>query len=300
MIVKLNAPLKDYIWGGTKLKKDWHKQTELPTVAESWELSFVEGSSSVIANGENEGKTLSAVATSKDFGQNCLKFNFFPTLVKLIDAAQPLSIQVHPNDAYALEKENQLGKTEMWYILDAEKDAFLYLGLNRTLTKAEFLQKVENNTVCDFLNKVPVKKGDVFFVKSGLLHSIGAGITLLEVQQNSTLTYRVYDYDRTDKFGNKRPLHLQKALDVVNLQKYDVPSPERDSFLGGCRYFSVYRFHGEKQCVNNASFTSVTVTDGQISLSGLSLEKGETAFVSAGERIEIAGNGDYVFVCVES
>lgn len=299
MIVKLKAPLKNYIWGGTKLKTEWSKQTDLPSIAESWELSFVEDAPSVIASGENEGKALPAVATEKDFGENCRKFDFFPTLVKLIDTAQPLSIQVHPNDEYALEKENQLGKTEAWYILDAEKGAYLYLGLNKTLGKTEFMQKVENNTLCDCLNKVPVKKGDVFFVPSGTLHSIGAGITLLEVQQNSTLTYRVYDYDRVDNLGNKRQLHLQKASEVVNLQKYEVPSPERQSFLCGCRYFSAYRYYGEKRFKNSKSFTAVTVTDGQITLSGLPLLKGETAFVSAGETMEIHGNGEYVCVCVD-
>lgn len=298
MIVKLVAPLKDYIWGGTKLKT-WGKACDLPRVAESWELSFCQDSPSVIANGEHAGKTLFSVATEADWGKNCEKFSRFPTLVKFIDAQRILSVQVHPSDEFALKKENQLGKTEMWYILEAEEDAALLLGLNCDMTQEQFLQAVNDKTITERMNRVVVHPGETYFVPSGTLHAIGAGVTLIEIQQNSTLTYRVYDFDRVDDKGNRRELHLEKALQVVNLNKYQVPDPHRDCFLGGCKYFSAYRHSGAMQLYNPDSFTSVSVVNGEISLNGVVAQRGETYFVSAGEKVEIAGNGDYVTVCVE-
>lgn len=299
MIVKLQPSLKDYLWGGTKLKRLWGKQSELPRLAESWELSFCHDSPSVIADGEHKGKPLFSVATLSDWGKNCNKFNVFPTLVKLIDADENLSVQVHPSDEFALKKEGQLGKTEMWHVLDAEKDAVLYLGLNQNLSEQEFLRAVRHKEITRYLNEIPVRAGETYFVPSGTLHAIGGGITLLEIQQNSTLTYRVYDFDRTDSTGKKRELHLEKALEVVDLQRYVVPNPSRESFLGGCEYFSAYKHVGKLQLKNDDSFTSLTVTDGQVFLNDLLLNKGETAFVSAGETAEVFGNGCYVTVCVE-
>lgn len=298
MIVKLQAPLKDYIWGGTKLKT-WGKDCDLPRVAESWELSFCLDSPSVIASGEHAGKTLISVATAADLGRNCEQFSRFPTLVKFIDAQNVLSVQVHPSDDYALEKENQLGKTEMWYVLEAEEGASLLLGLNRAMTKEQFLQAVQDKTVTQCMNKVEVHAGETYFVPSGTLHAIGAGVTLIEIQQNSTLTYRVYDFDRTDDKGNKRELHLEKALNVINFNKYQVPDAHRDCFLGGCKYFSAYRHSGAMHLCNPDSFTSVSVVNGEISLNGVVAQRGDTYFVSAGEQVNITGDGDYVTVCIE-
>lgn len=297
MILKLNAPLKNYVWGGTKLKTNYGKQCQT-NVAESWELSFVPQSESVVASGVNKGKILPEVVTSADLGKNCQKFDIFPTLIKFINAEQNLSVQVHPSDSYAKTHENALGKTEMWYVLDAEPNAKLYLGLNKSVTKEQFCAAVEQNRVIELLNAVPVAAGETYFVLSGTLHAIGAGITLLEIQQNSTLTYRVYDYGRLVD-GKPRELHLQKALDVANLEKYNVPNPQRESFLGGCKYFSAYRHSGAHTFCNADSFSSVTVVEGSVNLNGLALVKGETAFVSAGEKAEISGNGSYVITCVE-
>ncbi len=298
MIVKLQAPVKDYIWGGTKLKS-WGKDCDLPRVAESWELSFCENSPSVVASGEYMGKTLLSVTTEADWGKNCKKFSRFPTLVKFIDAKNTLSVQVHPSDEFALERENQLGKTEMWYVLEAEEDAALLLGLNCDMTQEQFLKAIGDKTITQYMNRVVVHPGETYFVPSGTLHAIGAGVTLIEIQQNSTLTYRVYDFDRVDDKGNRRELHLEKALQVVNLKKYDVPDPHRDCFLGGCKYFSAYRHSGSMQLHNPDSFTAVSVVDGEIALNGVAAKRGETYFVSAGENVDITGVGDYILTCVD-
>ena len=299
MIVKLTPALKSYLWGGTNLKTQFNKNSSEPTLSEAWELSFHSDGLAVICGGEFEGKTLAEVTTRADWGENCAEFPFFPVLSKIIDSAQPLSIQVHPSDDYALANEGQYGKTEMWYILQAEESAFLYLGLNRTVTAEEFACAIENNTVCDLLNKVPVRAGETYFIPSGTIHAIGAGVTLYEVQQNSSLTYRVYDFDRTDAQGNKRPLHVEKAKAVANLNKYDVPSSERGELLGKCKYFSAYKYFGEREAGRDDSFVAVTVVDGTVTLAGITLCKGETAFLSAGERARIEGCGSYILICVE-
>lgn len=299
MIVKLKPALKSYLWGGTKLKAKWNKQTDNATLSESWELSFHPDGLAAVIGGKYDGKPLVEVATRNDWGVNCREFPFFPVLSKIIDSAQALSIQVHPSDEYALEHEGQFGKTEMWYILEADEGAFLYLGLNRTVSAEEFAAAVDNNTVCSLLNRVPVKKGETYFIPSGTIHAIGAGITLYEVQQNSSLTYRVYDFDRTDANGNKRPLHVDKAKAVANLNAYEVPDPRRDTLLAKCRYFSAYRFADEREVGRDDSFVAVTVTDGSIELNGIALCKGETAFMSAGERARITGKGEYILICVE-
>ena len=299
MIVKLKPALKSYLWGGTKLKAKWNKQTDSATLSESWELSFHPDGLAAVIGGKYDGKPLAEVAARADWGRNSAEFPFFPVLSKIIDSAQALSIQVHPSDEYALEHEGQFGKTEMWYILEADEGAFLYLGLNRTVSAEEFAAAVDNNTVCSLLNRVPVKKGETYFIPSGTIHAIGAGITLYEVQQNSSLTYRVYDFDRTDANGNKRPLHVDKAKAVANLNAYEVPDPRRDTLLAKCRYFSAYRYFGEREVGSDDSFVAVTVTDGPIELNGIALCKGETAFMSAGERARITGKGEYILICVE-
>ena len=297
MKVKLKPALKSYIWGGTKLHSEYGKDGEV--VAEAWELSFHKDGLTLIDSGENKGKTLSEVCSKKDFGKNCAAFPFFPTLVKIIDADKPLSVQVHPSDEYALKSEGQFGKTEMWHILDAEDGAYLYLGLNRNVGKDEFAHAIENKTVCDLLNKVPVKKGDTYFIKSGTIHAIGAGITLYEVQQNSSLTYRVYDFDRVDKAGNRRELHIEKAKAVADLNKYEVPDPARKGFLGGCPYFSAYKIKGSSVVGEKDSFVCVTVTEGKYDADGITLSKGDSFFVSAGEKADFKGAGEFISTCVK-
>ena len=297
-VVKLKGALKSYLWGGTNLKQKWNKESIEDTLSESWELSCHKDGPAVIDSGKDKGKLLLDVITKEDIGIIPSKFPFFPQLSKLIDSEKDLSIQVHPSDEYALSHENQYGKTEMWYILDAKPGAYLYIGLNKTLTKEEFSEAIENKTICNYLDKVYPKKGDTYFIKSGTLHAIGAGLTLFELQQNSSITYRVYDYDRRDKFGNLRDLHIEKAKEVTNLNKYDVPSPLRDNILGECEYFSLYRYSNDRVILNKESFTSITVVDGLFTLNDLELKKGDTAFIPASKKAVLKGKGEYLLTNV--
>lgn len=299
MFFKLKPALKSYIWGGTKLKSQWGKLSEQPTLSESWELSFHKDGVCLIDGGEYDGMPIDKVVGKEQWGINCKDFPFFPVLNKLIDSADNLSVQVHPSDEFALKNENQFGKTEMWYILDAEEGATLYMGLNRELSAKQFAAAIEDNSVCDYLNAVPVKPGETYFIPSGTLHAIGKDITLFEIQQNSSLTYRVYDYDRRDANGNARELHVEKAKAVANLQQYVVPSPKRDELLGKCKYFAAYRHEGARRVCNNDSFVSFTVIDGNIRANGIDFAKGETGFATAGQPIDICGDGTYILTCVE-
>ena len=206
-VLKLQAPTKDYLWGGNRLVDEFGKRPAGDVTAESWELSCYPGCESVIENGEFAGKTLTDYINEKGknvLGKNCEKFRDFPILIKLIDARKDLSLQVHPSDDYALKKEGQYGKTEMWYIIDAKDNAFLYYGFKREISKEEFRKRIENQTLTEVLNAYPVSKGDVVFIEADTLHAIGEGILLAEIQENSDITYRVYDYGRRDKNGNLR------------------------------------------------------------------------------------------------
>ncbi|MCI6751509.1 MAG: class I mannose-6-phosphate isomerase, partial [Selenomonas bovis] len=216
--MKLIAPLKDYIWGGTRLKDEYGKKTDLDKVSESWELACHKDGKSVIANGEAEGQTLEdwlAKQGKEVLGKHVENFPYFPLLIKLIDAKDNLSVQVHPDNDYAQRVEGEYGKTEMWYIVDCEPGASLLYGFQHEISKEEFECRIKENTLLDVVNRVPVHKGDVFFIDSGTLHAIGKGILICEIQQNSNTTYRIYDYGRVGKDGKPRELHVQKALDVT-------------------------------------------------------------------------------------
>ena len=299
MILKLTPSLKNYIWGGTNLKTKWGKTSDQPKLAESWEVSVNVGGMCHVCGGAYDSKPLADVLTPADLGANCKNFPFFPLLVKLIDAATPLSLQVHPTDAYALEHEGKYGKTEMWHVLDATEDAYIYLGFNRNVTKTEFLDALANKTLCNLLNKVPVKPNQTYFVPSGTIHAIGAGVTLIEIQQNSDLTYRVYDYDRVGADGKPRELHVEKALDVLNFDRYDVPNPNRAELLGKCEYFAAYRYKGCKTLTLPNSFATITALDCELTVNGETLRRGATLFASAATTLDIRGNGTYCLVCVE-
>ncbi len=240
-VLKLKPSCKNYLWGGERLKKEYHKQYDGEKLAETWELSCHVDGKSLIQDGEFAGKSLQEYIEwegKKVLGRNCMEFQNFPVLIKFIDAKQDLSIQVHPTDEYALEKEGQYGKTEMWYVVDCEEDACLYYGFSRKIAKEELRKRIQDETILDVLNRVPVKKGDVFFIEAGTVHAIGKGIVIAEIQQNSNITYRVYDYGRVGADGKKRDLHIEKALEVVN-RNPKVRSQSFDPHLGKCRYFSV-------------------------------------------------------------
>ncbi len=278
-IEKLYPVCKDYLWGGNKLKESYAKQTDKTPCAESWELSFHKDGLTRLAN----GKTLMESATKADLGENANGFAFFPTLIKFIDAKQDLSVQVHPSDEYALQHENSLGKTEMWYIVEAEEGAGIYLGFNRDVTEAEYREAIEKNTLTELLNFYKVKAGECYFIPAGTIHAIGKGCLICEIQQNSNLTYRVYDYARRDKDGNLRELHVEKALQVTRLTKHENKGMQGET-LGVSKYFNVRKLHA-KDCVlqaNPRSFQCITCVDGQGELDGQSIRKGDSFFVPAG------------------
>lgn len=310
MMFKLSPTYKDYLWGGNKLKQNFNKDSNTSKLAESWEFSASEYGVSTIVTGKYAGKSLKEVVSMVGdafFGSNYVAERGFPLLVKLIDADKPLSIQVHPDDAYAEEVENSLGKTEMWYVVDCEEDAYVYYGLNREVTKEEFLRRVIDNTLTEILNKVPVRRGDVFYIRPGTIHAIGGGIIICEFQENSNTTYRVYDYGRKDADGNLRELHIDKAIDVIKLKKEpDLVSIRNiEQHMGylkerlvACEFFSVYKYIVKSEMTLNVTdesfvgliniFGNGTIYDGD---NKITFTKGDTMFVSAGERnIKVVGN----------
>ena len=303
--VKLSPAFKDYLWGGTKLKEKYNKQSDLEIVAESGEMSCHKDGQSTVITGDYAGKTLSEYVEilGKDaLGEKAKKFSYFPLLIKFIDAKDNLSIQVHPADEYALRVEGEYGKTEMWYVLEAEEGAYLYYGFNRDITKEEFAERIKNNTILEVLNKVNVKSGDVFFIDAGTVHAIGAGLMICEIQQNSNTTYRVYDYDRRDKEGNARPLHVEKAIEVSKLTKAPELKKAENDVLASCEYFTVKKamVNGEKSVkIDESSFISLIVVDGtgEIALGDdkLTVTKGDSIFVPAQDgEIELSGEMEVI------
>lgn len=309
MIIKLNPAFKDYLWGGTKLRDIYHKNCDFKRVAESWELSAHSAGESTVEGGEYAGLTLTEFIKTAGIavlGSNCAHFENFPVLIKFIDAKSPLSIQVHPSDEYALRVEHEYGKTEMWYVMDCEEGASLYFGVNREISKEEFKSRIEDNTILEVLNKVEVKKGDVFFIEAGTIHAIGAGILICEIQQNSNTTYRVYDYARRDDNGNLRELHVDKAIDVSTLIPSDVSDKQGDeiSVLGGtekllgkCKYFTTEKLivHDKMTVIaDEKSFVSLVVISGKGTVrsgeESISFDHGDSIFVSADSgEVEIKG-----------
>ena len=293
---KLNPVFKEIIWGGNRLKTDYNKKSDLNNIAESWELTVRNDGMNTISGGSFDGKTLKEYI---DINGSCVISNRdlydFPLLIKFIDAQDNLSVQVHPNDNYAMKNANSYGKTEMWYIIDAKEGSKLVYGLKPGCTTDEFRQAILDNKVEEKLNYVNVKKGDVFFIPSGLVHAIGSGILLAEIQQNSNITYRVYDYNRIGKDGKKRQLHVDDALKVI----YNYTQEEIDKLrfstnvkntntLASCNYFTVNKYE-IKNCLKlNAakeSFNSILCLDGcgyiEYREEKYNLEKGDSYFIPA-------------------
>lgn len=311
-VLKLQAPTKDYLWGGNRLVDEFGKRPAGDVTAESWELSCYPGCESVIENGEFAGKTLTDYINEKGknvLGKNCEKFRDFPILIKLIDARKDLSLQVHPSDDYALKKEGQYGKTEMWYIIDAKDNAFLYYGFNREISKEEFRKRIENQTLTEVLNAYPVSKGDVVFIEADTLHAIGEGILLAEIQENSDITYRVYDYGRRDKNGNLRKLHIEKALEVTDLfPAKKVPRPE--PHIGNCKYFTVDKVNLSGKIMNKLSgtvdensFLHILFLSGEGEIKNdnenVRFKKGDSFFIPAGDgNYEICGECEALFTYI--
>lgn len=260
LLNKVNNPFllkpegKDYLWGGNRLNDYFSKNINMSPLAETWECSTHPDGISRVAGGEFDGLTLSEVLKlHPEFVGTGVAFDGqLPILIKFIDASEELSVQVHPDDAYAAKRENgQNGKTEMWYVLDAAKEASLTYGFNKNVTRGEVENAICEGKLERYLQRVPVHKNDVFLIKAGMVHAIGKGTLIAEIQQNSNLTYRLYDYDRIDKEGNKRPLHIDKALDVADMSAAATPrQPMRvlkyspgmaRELICSCQYFEVYR-----------------------------------------------------------
>lgn len=265
---------KDYLWGGSRLKDDFCKEIDMTPLAETWECSTHPDGPSVVASGEDAGKLLPQVLKEHPeyLGTHAANGNELPILIKFIDARKDLSVQVHPDDAYAGENENgSLGKTEMWYVLDAAPDAKLIYGFHHDMDKEVLRHSLEEGTVEKYLQKIPIHKDDVFYIEAGTVHAIGAGALIAEIQENSNLTYRLYDYNRTDKNGKLRPLHIDKALEVADLKGSVSPrQPMRvlkyrrgcaAEFLCRCKYFQVERMLlNTEQCRKMADLQTDTTT----------------------------------------
>jgi mannose-6-phosphate isomerase len=248
--LKFTAIYKDKIWGGQKIKTYLHKDFgNLPNCGESWEISGVKTDVSVVANGELAGERLDELLTQyKDdlVGKKVYEHfgNIFPLLVKFIDANDDLSIQVHPNDELAKKRHNSFGKTEMWYIIEADPGSTLISGFNKQLTEQEYLDKFNSGHLMDILNRENAVEGDVFFLPAGRVHTIGKGLLLAEIQQTSDITYRIYDFDRVDDKGHKRELHTQEALAAIDYKHYPdykteyQPEKNETVKLVSCPYFT--------------------------------------------------------------
>lgn len=314
-IVKLKPAFKDYLWGGNRLVKEYNKNSGFDVTAESWEVSCHPDGESIIENGKSKGLTLNEYLLNSDnkyIGSNYNSHNQFPILVKLIDSLKSLSIQVHPDDDYALKVENELGKSEMWYILDANENSYIYYGVKEKVSKQQIKSGIEDNTILDLLNKVYVKKGDCFFIEAGTIHAIGAGIVICEIQENSNSTYRVYDFNRKDAKGNLRPLHIQKALDVMKLKPNILNNDNKCiltdygsiELLSSCKYFTAYKYCINTQialCADSTSFNAIIVIDGEGCIhnndQNIYAQKGDSFFVPAGlNNYSINGNLSFIKV----
>ena len=313
---------KDYLWGGNRLNDDFSKDIDMHPLAETWECSTHPDGPSVVASGEHTGKTLIEVLREhpKYLGSHPKTKRELPILIKLIDAKQNLSVQVHPSDEYAKKYEHgQLGKTEMWYILDAAKDSKLVYGFNMNQDKEVVKKAIKNGTVEKYLQKVAVKKNDLFYIKAGTVHAIGAGALIAEIQESSNLTYRLYDYERIDKNGKKRELHIDKGLAVAELKAATEPrQPLRvlkyrrgcaSELLCRCKYFEVYRMLiNTERCremvsyqADNTSFRVLLCTDGCGSVrteeGSREFFKGDCIFVPANsERLRLHGQAQFLDV----
>jgi len=309
--LKFSPILKDKIWGGTKLKSLFDKAAETNKLGESWELSGYEGDESVVTNGALAGNNLAELieiymgelvgdAIYDEYGLS------FPLLFKLIDANENLSIQVHPGDEVAAERHNSYGKTEMWYVVDADPGAELIIGFTKDCTKDEYLDALDNDKVEDLLQKVPVKKGDVFFIPAGLVHAIGKGVVVAEIQQSSDITYRIYDYKRTDDQGNERELHTEQAVDVINFAASKNPktvyniSVNEITPLVECEYFTTNILRFDAPVTRNYgtldSFVAYMCLEGDFVIE----YEGEKTTVNKGDTVLVPASIDEVGLIPDS
>lgn len=302
--LKFAPVFKDKIWGGTKLKEIYNIESS-EKLGESWVLSGYEGDESIVTNGflsENTLSELTEIYMGDLVGDKIYqKYGLsFPLLFKLIDAADDLSIQVHPNDEVAAKRHNSFGKTEMWYVVDAEPSSKLTIGFKRDETSEDYVKAVEAGTVEKLLQTYEVKKGDVFFIPAGLVHAIGKGIVVAEIQESSDITYRIFDYNRKDDNGNERELHTELAVDVIDFSsafksKVEYTPKQNDSEnLVDCEFFTTNLLHFNKKIIRNYvgldSFVAYLCVEGNYSVDW----KGDKINVATGEVLFIPATIDEV------
>ena len=309
---KIKPVFKDYIWGGDKLRTLYGKESDLEIVAESWELSTHKDGVCSIATGPNQGMLLTEYIKQggkEAVGTKVTSEGELPILIKLIDAKDNLSVQVHPNDEYAKAYENDLGKTEMWVVLEAEEGAKLVYGFKEEMSKAAFENAIKEDRLEEVLNYMSVKKGDVLFIEPGSIHAIGKGIVIAEIQQSSNVTYRVYDYGRLGVDGKPRPLHVEKAIEVtrlnqVNPNQVQYEMVEHEGYAKGklveCNYFTVEQIELKEEVklqTDETSFHVLLVTEGEMQAEShhetIVLQKGDCLFIPAytGEYV-VKGKGN--------
>ena len=289
-IVRMEPAFKDNLWGGTRLRDVYGKKCDYDIVAESWELSTHKAGQSIVATGKNKGLMLGEYINRFGrgiLGWKCDPYERFPLLIKFIDSRESLSIQVHPGDDYALQKEDEYGKNELWYVVDCEPESYLYCGFSRDTDEAEVRRRIEDGTLTEILNKIPVKKGDSYFIENGTVHAIGPGVLICEIQQSSNVTYRLYDYQRRDKYGELRELHIDKAMEVTNFHEKDMEAAKTME----CKYFSIEKsvFDGEVSFnLDDSSFRAFVVLDGSGQVScgeeSLAYRPADCFFVPAGKK----------------
>lgn len=288
-VYELIPPLKEYIWAGSNLKK--YKKTDLDKISESRELSFLDGDESKLIYDNKEVNITEFIKLEPI--NKYINPKIQNLLIKLIDSAQSLSIQVHPSDEYALKYENSLGKTEMWIILDAKEGSYINLGFNQDVKKEDFPKLIKDDSILSYLNKIYVKPGDIYLIKPGTIHAIGEGITLLEIQESSKLTYRVYDFNRIDKNGNKRELHVSKAMDVLNFSKLNIQNLNKEEVIK-TNYFEVYK--GKNSNENKIDIIKpsiITIIEGNGFIEDTEVSKFKSYFVLPCEKLKLKGNFEY-------
>ena len=297
--LKFQPILKERIWGGNKLTSVLNKKSNSDCIGESWEISDVEGDTSVITNGNLKGtflKELQLKLGADLIGEKNHKVfkNKFPILIKFIDAKQDLSIQLHPNDELAAKRHNSFGKTEMWYVMQVDDDSNLIVDFNQKMNKEKYLKHVNNKTLPEVLNFDTVKEGDTYFIEVGRVHAIGAGVMLAEIQQTSDITYRVYDWDRLDEQGNSRELHNDLALDAIDFDmpnNYKVKYGKKDNVSNNmvtCPYFTTNYLKVTKKIEKentHDSFVIYICVEGEATIEienySETIKKGETVLLPA-------------------
>lgn len=296
-IFKFKPLLKQTIWGGERIVPFKRLECNMGQVGESWEISGVKGQETVVDGGPYDGLTTNElVATLRDrlLGRNnYLRYgDEFPLLIKFIDAAGDLSVQVHPDDATAMRHGRKRGKTEMWYVMDSEPSATLMVGLKRSITPDEYKALVANGTICDAISRYNVKEGDCFYIPSGRIHSIGAGCFLTEIQQTSDVTYRIYDFKRKDKDGNFRELHTAEAADAIDYQVQESYRTEYDRVknepaeLVDCPYFRTALYDlDEPMTLDYSELDSFVILIGVCGEGTLTCDDGTSATLSAGHTL---------------